>query len=160
MRVRLLNDGGYNDGENVKFPVVVDGEEFHNNLGELCGVNILIQKLNEVGFEFSIFNDEDDETLFFSLTKGECEIVDDMTPTQTDMKRIAEVEATHDITNKCCNQFGERDEMQQIINSLQADVIARGARIAELVKQCDELYNLAIEAGVCAEYLRVNFANE
>lgn len=66
----------------------------------------------------------------------------------------------HDITNKCCNQFGERDEMQKIINSLQADVIARGARIADLEKQCDELYNLAIEAGVCAEYLRVNFTNE
>ncbi len=37
-----------------------------------------------------------------------------------------------DITNKCCNQFGERDEIQTIINSLQADVIARGARIEEL----------------------------
>ena len=36
------------------------------------------------------------------------------------------------IRNMCCNQFGERDEMQRIINSLQADVIARGARIKML----------------------------
>ena len=40
-----------------------------------------------------------------------------------------------DITNKCCNQFGERDEMQAIINSLQADVIARDTRIAELERE-------------------------
>lgn len=37
-----------------------------------------------------------------------------------------------DIANKCCNQFGERDEIQTIINSLQADVVARGNRITEL----------------------------
>lgn len=73
----------------------------------------------------------------FSIS--ECEIVDDITPTQTDMEYIAEVEASHDITNKCCNQFGERDEMQQIINSLQADVIARGARIAELEREVEKL---------------------
>ena len=36
------------------------------------------------------------------------------------------------IRDMCCNQFGERDEMQSIINSLQADVIARGARIKML----------------------------
>lgn len=36
------------------------------------------------------------------------------------------------ITDKCCNQFGERDEIQTIINSLQADVVARGNRITEL----------------------------
>lgn len=36
------------------------------------------------------------------------------------------------IRDMCCNQFGERDEMQRIINSLHADVIARGARITDL----------------------------
>ena len=39
------------------------------------------------------------------------------------------------IRDMCCNQFGERDEMQRIINSLQADVIARGARIAVLERE-------------------------
>ena len=43
------------------------------------------------------------------------------------------------IRDMCCNQFGERDEMQRIINSLQADVIARGARIKALEDKCDEL---------------------
>jgi tRNA U34 2-thiouridine synthase MnmA/TrmU len=43
------------------------------------------------------------------------------------------------IRDMCCNQFGERDEMQHIINSLQADVIARGARIKMLEDERDEL---------------------
>ena len=45
------------------------------------------------------------------------------------------------IRNMCCNQFGERDEMQRIINSLQADVIARGARIADLECEVERLEN-------------------
>lgn len=40
-----------------------------------------------------------------------------------------------DITNKCCNQFGERDEIQAIIDKLSADVAQRDERIAELESQ-------------------------
>ena len=43
------------------------------------------------------------------------------------------------IRDMCCNQFGERDEMQSIINSLQADVIARGARITDLEREVERL---------------------
>lgn len=43
------------------------------------------------------------------------------------------------IANKCCNQFGERDEIQTIINSLQADVVARGNRITELEREVKRL---------------------
>ena len=43
------------------------------------------------------------------------------------------------IRDMCCNQFGERDEMQSIINSLQADVIARGARITDLECEVERL---------------------
>ena len=45
------------------------------------------------------------------------------------------------IRDMCCNQFGERDEMQSIINSLQADVIARGARIADLERELQQAVN-------------------
>ena len=62
------------------------------------------------------------------------------------------------IREMCCNQFGERDEIQRIIDSLQADVMARGARIKMLENKCDELYKLAEELGACSEFLKVNFA--
>ena len=52
---------------------------------------------------------------------------------------LVEQTETPCIRDMCCNQFGERDEMQNIINSLQADVIARGARIKMLEDERDEL---------------------
>lgn len=156
VKVKLLNDGGYGDSVNVEFPVVVCGVKCINGLGELYGIDINIRDLNNIGFNHRGF--EDYEMLFFSTGDRECEIVEDDKPTKTDMVYMGEVEQQHDITNKCCNQFGERDEMQQIINSLQADVIARGARIAELERKCNELYKLAEDNGVCSEFLKVNFA--
>ena len=36
------------------------------------------------------------------------------------------------VRDKCCNQFGERDEIQGIIDALQADVKARDERIKAL----------------------------
>lgn len=72
-----------------------------------------------------------------------------------------------DIADKCCNQFGERDEIQTIINSLQADVVARGNRIEELERalqgeqrKSEHLYKLALELGACSEFMKVNFACE
>lgn len=48
-----------------------------------------------------------------------------------------------DITNKCCNQFGERDEIQAIIDKLHADVAERDERIIKLKQEvnglCEEL---------------------
>lgn len=71
------------------------------------------------------------------------------------------------ISERCCNQFGERDEIQTIINSLQADVVARGNRITELERvlqgeqrKSEQLYNLALELGARSEFMKVNFACE
>ena len=36
------------------------------------------------------------------------------------------------VRDKCCNQFGERDEIQSVIDRLHADVAQRDERIAEL----------------------------
>ena len=62
------------------------------------------------------------------------------------------------IREMCCNQFGERDEIQRIIDSLQADVVSRDERIKTLENKGDELYKLAEELGACSEFLKVNFA--
>lgn len=62
------------------------------------------------------------------------------------------------IRDKCCNQFGERGEIQAIIDKLRADVVQRDERIKVLEDECDKLYTLAQDAGVCSEYLRINFA--
>lgn len=117
MRVMLFNDGGYGYSQEVEFPVEVEGVPYYESHGRLCGVDVLVSTLHNKGFKF---HDIPDTTLFFSFTGGDCERLPDEQPTKCD------------ITNKCCNQFGERDEMQAIINSLQADVIARGARIKTL----------------------------
>ena len=137
MRVKLLNDGGYGDADNVKFPVEVEVSIYCGD-----GVDVSGDELVRVGFEFVPSGG-----LFF---------------TDEEIERLPE---QCDITNKCCNQFGERDEMQAIINSLQADVIARGARIAELERvlqgeqrKSEQLYNLALELGACSEFMKVNFA--
>ena len=43
------------------------------------------------------------------------------------------------IREMCCNQFGERDEIQRIIDSLQADVVARDERIKTLEEEVKRL---------------------
>lgn len=53
-----------------------------------------------------------------------------------------------DIINKCCNQFGERDEIQAIIDKLRADVAERDERIIKLEQELKELYKLVGELGV------------
>lgn len=43
------------------------------------------------------------------------------------------------IREMCCNQFGERDEIQRIIDSLQADVAQRDERIKTLEDEVKRL---------------------
>lgn len=43
------------------------------------------------------------------------------------------------IREMCCNQFGERDEIQRIIDSLQADVAQRDERIKTLEDEVEDL---------------------
>lgn len=113
MRVTLLNNGGYDDHTNVEFPVVVEGEQY------ISGFNIEIGELVKVGFVFPETFQPWETLHFINGTEAEQSSLSD----STDAPCIREM---------CCNQFGERDEMQSIINSLQADVIARDARIADL----------------------------
>lgn len=145
MRVLLLNDGGYCSADNVKFPVEVEVSECK----DAEGVDVTFSELIRVGFDL----DPDNDTLFF---------------TDEEIERLPEPEkgvTVCSITDKCCNQFGERDEIQTIINSLQADVVARGNRITELERalqgeqrKSEQLYNLALELGACSEFMKVNFA--
>lgn len=43
------------------------------------------------------------------------------------------------VREMCCNQFGERDEIQRIIDSLQADVAQRDERIKTLEQEVKRL---------------------
>lgn len=139
MRVLLLNDGGFGDADNVKFPVEVkalrltDGGYF----------KISKDELHLVGF----VNFNSQAEWYFEDGK-EAVLV---TPTE-------QTDTPCDITNKCCNQFGERDEIQAIIDKLREDVARRDERIKALGNKCDELYKLAEELGACSEFLKVNFA--
>lgn len=51
-----------------------------------------------------------------------------------------------DITNKCCNQFGERDEIQAIIDKLRADVAQRDERIRVLEREVEKMEDEMTEA--------------
>ena len=116
MKVLLLNDGGYGDAEGVKFPVEVEALSLNNGY-----FKIHKDELHRVGF---VGFDNHEEWGFGKLYEAVLVEQPNETPCIRDM---------------CCNQFGERDEMQRIINSLQADVIARGARITDLEREVERL---------------------
>lgn len=126
MKVKLLNDGCYSSAGNVKFPVEVEASECK----DAEGVDVTFSELIRVGFDL----EPDDDTLYF--TDDEIERLPDTTwHFATGDKDVLNSEASerhYCISERCCNQFGERDEIQTIINSLQADVVARGNRITEL----------------------------
>lgn len=69
VQVKLLNDGLYGDADNVDFPVEVEA------LGYCSGADVKVSELKRVGFNFDIDNLDDDDTLFFSIRHGECEVV-------------------------------------------------------------------------------------
>lgn len=112
MKVKLLNDGSFSESaEGVKFPVEVEAFEASDTL-----IGVERDELKRVGFK----KFKPAVGYFFEGDEAE---------------RLPEPEkgvTVCSITDKCCNQFGERDEIQTIINSLQADVVARGNRITEL----------------------------
>ena len=120
MRVLLLNDGDFGDAESVKFPVEV---------AALCLTGggyfkISNDELHRVGFV-----DFDGEEEWFFHNGKEAVLV---TPTE-------QTDTPCDVTNKCCNQFGERDEIQAIIDKLRADVAERDERIVKLKQEVKEL---------------------
>lgn len=130
MRVLLLNDGGFGDEGNVDFPVEVEALHFpDDNYFKISG-----DELRRVGFvgQGWIFHDGDEAILVHS---------ESVSTEQTD--------TPCDVTNKCCNQFGERDEIQAIIDKLRADVAERDERIKVLEQALgntnDELHKTIVE---------------
>ena len=71
LKVKLLNDGGYGDMENVKFPVIVEGEDFEGQ-----GCDVLGSELIRIGAG----NDNDvwdpDYRYHFYYGK-ECEVINE-----------------------------------------------------------------------------------
>lgn len=70
LKVRLLNDGGYCDMENVEFPVIVDG--FHDNLYGGAVIDVHVSELNKRGAKLMV-----DGFLYFSVVQGECEVINE-----------------------------------------------------------------------------------
>lgn len=67
VRVRLLNDGGYGDAEDVKFPVVVECEDLFGNI-----IVVSTEELLRVGFDWE--GEDLDETWPFSIGR-DCEVI-------------------------------------------------------------------------------------
>lgn len=112
MKVKLLNDGGYGYADNVKFPVEVEALRLTDN----SYFKISKDELHRVGFtDMGGRNnwpfEEGSEAVLMSQISTSC------------------------IREMCCNQFGERDEIQRIIDSLQADVVVRDERIKTLEEE-------------------------
>lgn len=124
MRVLLLNDGGFGGADNVEFPVEVEALRLTSN----GFFKISNNELHRVGFVG--FNNQSE----WYFAEGIEAVLAPEEPAPAEQPN-----ETPCIRDMCCNQFGERDEMQRIINSLQADVIARGARIADLEREVERL---------------------
>jgi len=137
MKVLLLNNGSYGHDANVTYPAEVEALQCDG------GVDVKVSELKKVGFNF--YGLDDTEDLYFY---------------DWEIEVIKQTNGTPCIRDMCCNQFGERDEMQSIINSLQADVIARGARIKTLEDALratnDELHgaieniNSTLKSNICS----------
>lgn len=148
MRVKILNHDIYEFNNNTSFPIEVEAR-----LESCGGYSVRGSELHANSpDEF-----DNDECMYYFEKFNVREIKDNMNETG--------VNDTHCVRDKCCNQFGERDEIQTIINSLQADVVARGNRITELERalqgeqvKSEQLYRLALDLGACPEFMKVNFA--
>lgn len=112
MRVLLLNDGDFGDADNVTFPVEAEALRL---TGGGC-FKISCDELRRVGF---VGFDHQPEWHFRNGTEAV------LAPSDVKLEIDPPVKqgGAPCIREMCCNQFGERDEMQSIINSLQADVI-------------------------------------
>lgn len=70
LKVKLLNDGGHEGLENVKFSVIVDG--FHDDLYGGAVIDVHVSELNKRGAKLMV-----DGFLYFSVVQGECEVIED-----------------------------------------------------------------------------------
>lgn len=131
MRVLLLNDGGFGDADDVKFPVEVEALRLTGDGFFLISRDEL-HRVGFVGF--------DGQKEWYFGDGGEAVLAD---------SKPEPVDTPCDITNKCCNQFGERDEIQAIIDKLHADVAERDERIKVLEQALDntndELHKTIVE---------------
>ena len=68
MKIKLLNDGGYGDIENVKFPVEVEAEPWSNDGFDVLGAELI--RVGATAVEWNAC-----EVYYFSSFHGECEVV-------------------------------------------------------------------------------------
>lgn len=69
MKIKLLNDGGYGDMENVKFPVEVEAKPWGDDGFDVSGFELI-----RVGATQSKW--DKNQTYYFSAFFGECEVVE------------------------------------------------------------------------------------
>lgn len=69
MKIKLLNDGGYGDMENVKFPVEVEAEPWGNDGFDVDGAELLRVGATEAEWCAA-------EVYYFSASTGECEVLE------------------------------------------------------------------------------------
>ncbi|MFA1583723.1 hypothetical protein [Proteus mirabilis] len=75
MKIKLLNDGGYDSMGDVNFPVIVEGEGWEGLGFDVLGFDVLGSELITIGADAKyIINDEE---YYFSLLEGECEVIEE-----------------------------------------------------------------------------------
>lgn len=68
MRIKLLNDGGFNELSHVDFPVDVEGKDW-----EGCGFNVRESEFEKLGYNLR-GKGGNDRIFYFSRIGGECEV--------------------------------------------------------------------------------------
>lgn len=71
-KIKLLNDGHYDHMGKIQFPVIVDGTEWRNASGNICGYDVKHTELSRIGAPNAC---GEDESLFW-LLGNECELVE------------------------------------------------------------------------------------
>lgn len=70
MKIRLLNDGGFDELHGVAFPVEVEGTDW-----EGCGFDVHESEFEKLGYELR-GKGGDDGMFYFSLISEECEVAE------------------------------------------------------------------------------------
>lgn len=72
LKVKLLKDGGYGDMENVKFPVIVEGEDFEGQGCDILGIELI-----RVGATYDNREVWDPNFKYHFYYGNECEVIED-----------------------------------------------------------------------------------
>ena len=75
-KINLLNDGRYHHMGNVQFPVMVEGAEWRNVCGDICGYDVNHAELSRIGAPNAC---DEGDSLFWALG-DECQVIEDDDP--------------------------------------------------------------------------------